>query len=376
MSGGLDSSSIAILAARRLREEGRSLHAYSFLDRQRNDITLEDETEFVKAVLEQEDDIDWTPIRPPAGLGIGVQVDADKMTPLGGGEPENQVCARAEDQGVGVILSGWGGDEGAAFNGRGTLAELFLRGRWRKLAREISALKRERGWSASRIFRSEVLSYMVPDPMRLLIRRITGKAADLQTSFPQSLSAAARRRLAASGGQGLRMAADGRENRWRLLTSPHIAERAEIWAQTGARHGVAIVFPLLDRRVVEFSLSLPSELFLRDGFRRRTFRDAMANVLPARVRLRHQKYQSLPGRMIDLVDGRNELLAQIDVYERNESVRRLIDLAYLRRLVEAFPSPERVREEMRGGDNPAASTSLITAKIALAAAAYLDQHAK
>ena len=78
------------------------------------------------------------------------------------------------------------------------------------------------------------------------------------------------------------MAPDGRENRWRLMTSPHIAERAEIWAQTGARHGLAFAFPLLDRRVVEFALSLPSEFFLRGGFRRRPFRDAMVDVLPAR----------------------------------------------------------------------------------------------
>src|SRR5205085_4959899 len=54
LSGGLDSSSISVLAARKLRETGRTLHAYSFLDRQRNDITLEDETEFVNAVAEQE----------------------------------------------------------------------------------------------------------------------------------------------------------------------------------------------------------------------------------------------------------------------------------------------------------------------------------
>jgi asparagine synthase (glutamine-hydrolysing) len=171
------------------------------------------------------------------------------------------------------------------------------------------------------------------------------------------------------------MTPDGRENRWRLMTSPHVVERAEVWAQTGARHGLAFAFPLLDRRVVEFSLSLPSELFLRDGFRRRPFRDAMADLLPARVRLRHKKYQPFPGRMIDLVEGRNELLAQIDAYERNESVRRMIDLAHLRRLVEAFPSPERVREEMRGGDNPTAASSIITVVWTLAAAAYLDQHA-
>jgi asparagine synthase (glutamine-hydrolysing) len=95
LSGGLDSSAIAVLAARRLREEGRTLHAYSFLDRQRNDITLEDETEFVKAVLEHEGDIDWTPIRPPARVTLDAPMDADKMTPLRADAPDNAVCLRS-----------------------------------------------------------------------------------------------------------------------------------------------------------------------------------------------------------------------------------------------------------------------------------------
>jgi asparagine synthase (glutamine-hydrolysing) len=236
LSGGLDSSSIAVLAARRLREEGRSLHAYSFLDRKRNDITLEDETEFVKAVLEQEGDIDWTPIRPPAALlERGEAVDVDKMTPLRADSPENAVCMRAEEQGVGLVLSGWGGDEGATFNGRGTFAELFLRSRWRTLAREVAALKRERGLLASRIFRSEVLSYLLPEPVMALARRIAGRKPNLQTLFGRTLSAAARCRLAASGGNGLSMAPDGRENRWRLMNEhPYHRARGSLGADRRA----------------------------------------------------------------------------------------------------------------------------------------------
>ena len=359
--------------------DGRRLHAYSFLDRQRNDITLEDETEFVKAVVEQESDIDWTPIRRPVELAArGEPIDADKMTSLNADAPENAVCRCAEQQGVGLVLSGWGGDEGATFNGRGTLAELFLRGRWRRLADEISALHRERGWPRSRIFRGEVLSYLwnaaLPAAVLARAKRAIGGERDLRTSFRESLSAAARHQLAADRDQGLSMAADGRENRWRLMTSPHIAERAEVWAQTGARHGLAFAFPLLDRRVVEFALSLPSELFLRGGFRRRPFRDAMADVLPPSVRLRHQKYQPFPSNMIDLAESKSELLARIDAYEKNESVRRVIDLAHLRRQVETFPSPERVREEMRGGANPTAAAMMIAAAHALRAAAYLELH--
>jgi asparagine synthase (glutamine-hydrolysing) len=375
LSGGLDSSAIAVLAARRLRERGRTLYAYSFLDRQRNDITLEDETEFVKAVVEQEGDIDWTPIRPPAAWAAPDEpIDADKMTGLGAEQPENAVCTRAEAQGVDLVLSGWGGDEGATFNGRGTFAELFLRGRWRTLVREISALGRERGWPTRRILYGEMFSYIIPDKILGLVKRIAGKEPQLRDGFHRSLSADARQRLAVSRDKELTMAPDGRENRWRLMTNPHIAERAEVWAQTGARHGLAFAFPLLDRRVVEFSLSLPSEFFLRGGFRRRPFRDAMVDVLPASVRLRHQKYQPFPSSMLKVAENKDEIISRIDAYEQNESVRRLIDLAYLRQQVEAFPSPDQVRDEMRGGENPAAAATMIAAMRALGFAAYLEQH--
>ena len=369
LSGGLDSSSIAVLAARRLREQGRSLHAYSFLDRKRNDISLEDETPFVKAVLEQEGAIDWTPILRPGGVAIG-KLDADNMMPLDADAPENAACTRAEKKGVCLILSGWGGDEGATFNGRGALAEFFLRCRWRTLAREILALKRERGWSALRIFRGEVLSHTVPDPVKVLFRRAASKAPHLQASFSQTLSTAARRR----GHQQLRMGPDARLNRWRLMTSPHISERAEDWAQTGARHGLAFAFPLLDRRVVEFALSLPSELFLRGGFRRRAFRDAMVDVLPDSVRLRHEKYQPFPSQVLDVAQAKNEFLTRIDVYSQNESVRRTIDIALLRRQVEAFPSPECLRQDMRRGNNPTLATMMANALRTLTAAEYLLQH--
>jgi asparagine synthase (glutamine-hydrolysing) len=378
LSGGLDSSAIAVLAARQLREQGRALHAYSFLDRHRNDIALEDETEFVKAVVEQEGDIDWTPIRRPAALPVLRYPMDSEMTSLDPDEPENAVCRRAEEQGVGLVLSGWGGDEGATFNGRGTLAELFLRGRWRTLAHEISAIKRERGWPKSHIFRGEVLSYvwnaLLPAAVLNLAKRLIGKGATSETLLRESLSAMGGLRLAASRAEGVNLVPDGRENRWRLMTSPHITERTEVWAQIGARYGVAFAFPLLDRRVVEFSLSLPSEYFLRDGFRRRPFRDAMTNILPASVRLRHRKYQPFPGSAIDIAESKDELLAKIDSYEKSESVRHMIDLAHLRRQVEKFPSPEQVRKEMREGGSPATVAIMTTALQTLVAAEYLEQH--
>jgi len=376
LSGGLDSSAIAVIAARRLRQKGRPLHAYSFLDRQRNDIVLEDETEFVKAVLEQEGDIDWTPVRPPAGPPQpDAPASADSMVVLSDEAPESQVCARAQAQGVGLILSGWGGDEGATFNGRGVLAELFLRGRWPTLWREIAALSHERHWPWFRIFRGEVLSNLwhaaLPRSVLDFAKRRMGREMQLRDHFRRSPAPKRREQI---GDEGLSIGPDGRENRWRLMTSPHIAHRAEVWAQTGARHGLAYAFPLLDRRVVEFCLSLPSELFLRGGFRRRLFRDAMTGVLPERVRQRHRKLVSFPSGLLILSERKDEFAARIDALKANDRISEVLDLEYLRSLIDDFPSPDQARQQMQGDDHPKAAASMIAVANALGMAAYLEQH--
>lgn len=377
LSGGLDSSAIAVTAARQLREKGRVLHAYSFIDQRRSDIALEDETEFVKAVVEQEKYIDWTPIFPPTALpALEGAMDLDNMIPLAEEQPENAICMRAEKQGVDIILSGWGGDEAASFNGTGAFAEMFLRGRWRQLAREIAALKHECGRSVLQIFRSEVLSYLLPAALTAFARSIRRRRKnDSRALFHRILSAHARHRLCESTAKQSDMGPFAYPDRWQLVTSPHIAARAEVWAQFGARHGLAFSFPLLDRRVVEFSLSLPADLFIRGGFRRRLFRDAMTDVLPAAVRLRHEKYLPFPARLLDLAERKTNLLAKIDGYAQNTCVCRMLDLPYLREQVEAFPSPERLREEMRGNKFPAVARFMIAAMQGLRAAAYLEQHA-
>lgn len=372
-----NSSAISVIAARRLREEGRPLHAYSFLDRQRNDIQLEDETEFVKAVLEQEGDIDWTPIRPPAGPPAPDKpVSADSMIALADDAPENQVCARAQAQGVSMILSGWGGDEGATFNGRGVLPELFLRGRWPTLWREIAALSRERQWPWFGLFRGEVLGSLwraaLPRSVVNFAERRMGRENQLRDHFRQTVSPEARRSI--RDDDGLSIGHDGRENRWRLMTSPHIAHRAEVWAQTGASYGLAYAFPLLDRRVVEFSLSLPSELFVRGGFKRLVFRDAMTGVLPEPVRLRHAKYAPFPSSMLILAERKDEFAARIDGLKANTRVSQVLDLEYLRTLIDDFPSPDQARREMHGNEHPKAAASMIAVASALGTAAYLEQH--
>jgi asparagine synthase (glutamine-hydrolysing) len=377
LSGGLDSSAIAILAARALRVDGRTLHAYSFLDRLRNDLQLEDETDYVKSCLEQEGDIDWEPVRPSTQeFEKGNPADADLMHPLAPENPEIQVATIAERQGVSLILSGWGGDEAATFNGRGVLVELLKRGRWRALKREIDALAKERGLARGALFFREVVMFWAvahaPDKLAQIAHRLRGKKPGSERLLLDTLVPDAR--PGPDDGSSLFMVGDGRENRWRLIHGPHIAHRAEVWAQIGARHGLAYAFPLLDRRVVEFALSLPSAFFLSGGFRRRPFRDAMQGVLPEKVRRRHQKYAPFPSRYIDLAEARDTFLARLTVLEADANVRGVLDVEQLRKLLARIPSADTVREDMARGDDPQGCDTLLAVSRALELAAYLQQH--
>ncbi|HTJ02200.1 MAG TPA: asparagine synthase-related protein, partial [Methylovirgula sp.] len=142
----------------------------------------------------------------------------------------------------------------------------------------------------------------------------------------------------------------------------------------GASHGLAFAFPLLDRRVVEFALSLPSELFVRDGYDRRPFRDAMVDVLPPKVRFRRRKNPFYPSRWLDLAESRDDLLEKFAHFAGNETAHRLIDFNRLRQQIEDFPAADRVHADMSAGNIPAGVETMVAALHALMLAAYVEQH--
>lgn len=369
LSGGLDSSAIAILAARRLRAQDRRLLTYSFLARQSEGTPSEDEKPFVDAVRRQEPDLDWVPIHaPPFHRGLTARMDVDRLHSIEPDDPENAICAHAAAQGAQVVLSGWGGDEGPTFNGRGALAEGFLRWRWRYVAGEIAALQQTRGWSATQICRSEILPYLIPQSLMNAQRRLRRRPVSFLGQLRPLLAHARAVGLAGGDPAALGSGPDGRENQLQLLASPHLTDRTENWASIGARSGMAFAFPMLDRRVLEFALSLPSALFLRGGYKRRVFRDAMADVLPEVLRWRHQKLVPLPELLTMTAGHADAILQYLDEAASHSRVRTLFDLGGLRAIVASLPSPDAIRA------GTADRTGLTTVLQLLPAIAYVKQH--
>jgi asparagine synthase (glutamine-hydrolysing) len=366
LSGGLDSSAVSILAARMLRPQGRTLLTYSFLPQRTDD--FETEKPFVDAVREQEPDIVWMPIRTPRSwLPRPAETDTDQIVSIEPDDSENATCADAAAHGAELVLSGFGGDQGATFNARGGLSEALLHGRWRYLATEMAALNNTRGWRSDQVWRYEILPYLMPRRLMAVYRRLRGRRGPLTQPVTPVLKDEVWKRLGYVPAR-LLIGADARMNRLRLLASTHISERSEYWASIGARYGLAFAFPLLDRRIVEFALSLPSWLFLRGGFKRRVFRDAMAGVLPELIRWRHNKLQPMPDTLIMAADGRTALARRLAEGRAHPRAADLFDFDYLDESLAKFPSAAAVRAG--SGD----FAPMVAVLWALGAIAYVERN--
>ena len=276
LSGGLDSSTVAVLAARELRRAGRPPPlAYTRLpprDRQPAAAGAP-EYDVMDAVC--------------AGEGLRLfhhyeiaPADSLAMIRRDGVVPgrwfsllEASIQRQAAEHGVRGLLSGWGGDEGVSFNGRGACAHLLLGGRWLRLA----AVCRARGWGLRQVLVETAEGLLSPRRMRRL-RRLLGGARSFSSGSSFIAPAFAHRQ---SPWPLPRRAAVGtRRMQLRLLQDGHLIRDTEALAASGARHGLEYRYPLLDRRLLEFALGLPPEQFRRGKWSRWLMRHAGQSLLP------------------------------------------------------------------------------------------------
>ena len=272
LSGGLDSSTVAVLAARELRREGRPPPlAYTLLPpRERQPAAAgAPEYDVMDAVCAREGLrlFHHFELSPEDALALLRRDGAYPGSRLFSGTMVS-VQRQAAEHGVRVLLSGCGGDEGVSFNGRGLYAHLLLSGRWLRLAAEC----RRRG--LRRVLWVTMKSLTLPLPRRL--RRLWRDPRSFPNSFIDP-AFARRQRLWPSP---RRLAVGTRRTQLHLLRDGHLARDTEALAASGARHGIEYRYPLLDRRLLEFALGLPPEQFLRGKWNRWLMRHAAQSLLP------------------------------------------------------------------------------------------------
>jgi asparagine synthase (glutamine-hydrolysing) len=334
LSGGLDSSAITCMARQLLREkqENRPLHTFSNIF---NTVTESDERTFIEAVIAQ-------------GGIIPHYVHADEMGPLSDlktifryldeaiSAPTHFLVWKLNDaaraEGVRVVLDGFDGDNTIS-HGEGYFAELANKGDWETFAREIQAvyeltgtlpmgflqqyglpyleqLARRWQWitfvkqtnellkyfnfSRRQIFLRHGLKPLLPQPLLQVWLRLRGVKSHtssdksiINPTFAKRIGLEKRIRPFKDFLSSLPLTE--RERHWRGLTSGVITQALEISDHYAAAFGMEVRHPFMDKRLLEFCLSLPPEQKRHKGWSRLVMRRAMENILPKQVQWRHSK---------------------------------------------------------------------------------------
>lgn len=293
LSGGLDSSSIAVVARDILLKKGESLDTFSLLF---GEGAGSDERRYSRSVST------LTGIRPH-------EIPADAIAPFGNalelferlGSPSaaelsilsHGIYPEALRAGVSVLLDGDGGDE-VVSRGYLRLAELLKSGRGLEYLRTLSGLRQRTGRSFTDLLISQSLRPLVPRPALRLWRRM--RWGERALWFDRELFNAdfARRvHLADREAECIRAetspARSVKELHLRELESGALAQAFEAKAALGDSYGIEHRYPFHDRALTEFCLSLPSDQKCYRGWTRVVLRRALEGLLPDTVRWRGGK---------------------------------------------------------------------------------------
>jgi asparagine synthase (glutamine-hydrolysing) len=282
LSGGVDSSAVAGLAAVVGRERGDPVRAWtsSF-----EHTPGADERRFSDSVvalhrLEQATvpgDGGWTFSDLERFLPWFHEPTADAFEPT-----HDALLQRALDEGVSALLWGHGGDSILSGSPR-YLAGWALRGRLRAVDAQLRARAEVLGSSYWRRVAGEVVAPLLPEPVRRRLEPTAGPGAETWRPEAVARCLGPDRSAGHSGPDGWWY--DLREHLLVSSQSPfsgHLDRQVRRW-------GLRFVAPILDVRVVEFTLRLPPDAHYWDGRAKALLRRALADLLPPVVRDRADK---------------------------------------------------------------------------------------
>jgi asparagine synthase (glutamine-hydrolysing) len=388
LSGGLDSSSITCMARQLLMQEEKnlSLHTFSNIF---DAVPESDERSFIEAVIAQ-------------GDMIPHYVHADEMGPLSNLEeifryqdevisaPNHFFTWKMNDAvnkaGVRVVLDGFDGDNTIS-HGDGYFAELANQGEWATFAVEAEGLRElvdaspmsilryygltyleqlARRWKWVAFFRetNQILQHFNVSRWQIFLRhgvkpllpkfvlRVWHKLrghnqpessvnAIVNPSFGKRIGL--EKRIQAFENHSSQPLTE-RESHWHGLTSGVLTQALEISDQYAAAFGLEARHPFMDKRLLEFCLSLPAKQKLHKGWSRLVMRRAMKNVLPEKVQWRRDKSDMFPSCHYGLMTLDRQILDQA-MLNHLESIETYADTKVLRTAYDRLISKSEVNSQ-------------------------------
>lgn len=304
LSGGLDSGSVACIAAKQLNAKSKRLKAFSsipilgYKDYMPKDL-IADESEYIQSIADMYNNIDLTFCRSENKNSV---TDIDFLINILE-QPHkiienlfwyNQIIKSASESGCKVLLNGQGGNMTISYGYfmENTLTML-------KKFKIIKVIKEINGYSElysipKKYITNAAIKAAIPCNFKKLVRKKTYKNIDIFKMTPVNKNLINKwdleKRLKGRGFYNYPIKySDNNEMKKNIVDPIAFSQIALIETKLSLAHGIVNRDPTNDKRVIEFCISLPDNQFVRYGKERYLIRRAMKNILPDKIRLNYSK---------------------------------------------------------------------------------------
>jgi asparagine synthase (glutamine-hydrolysing) len=362
LSAGMDSSAVTATAARILGPAGGKVTAFTSVPRAGYSGSaprgrLGDEGPLAAETAALYPNIDHVIVRgrgasPLSYLDQDFFWTEEPLVNLCSGVWIRAINEAARRRGLAILLEALWGNLTISTSGLDWLPELIARRRFRRWFREVRALVRgtPMRWRGALAMS---FSPWTPESLWRLANWTVGRGGDLRSYSAINPKAFARLKVKArarAAGKDLakRDATDSYATRLRIFRD---ADSGNYLKGTLGEFGIDLRDPTSDRRLVEFSLSVPMCQFVREGQERALARRAFADRLPATVLNESRRgYQAVDWHE-GLTAHRGEVAAEIERTAANETAATALDITRLRNSVCRWPAggweTEEVADEYR-----------------------------
>ena len=350
ITGGLDSSSISVIAADILAARGDKLNAFTAVPEA--DFTKEethglyfDERPYVLSIAKLNGNI--TPHFVPPRKGPIVEQIAEEIRVAGfpgvgtlNGLWVMDICAAARSLEHSVMLCGEIGNITISYHGRGLFAELVRKGRLLRLFREIASS----GWRWRHMIRHCTVAPFIPS---VVFRRY--KQWSWGANPPWNGFTAIQSEFATRSGIVERVAREyspfdappSSDSRLSRINDLHgFCDTADWFAALRAFLGIDMRAPAADQRVVEFCIGIPNDQFRRNGCERWLIKRAMEGRLPDSVLSNTKRGYQASDWFPRLTREREQIAAEVKRFTGNPEVSSIIDLQRLIEVLDQWPERE------------------------------------
>lgn len=232
---------------------------------------------------------------------------------------EDDLVEQASADGFNLIFSGWGGDEFFSTGDRGIETDLIrsLRLRLYFQRNPVKPFKR---------FIKTLLEFTVFPALGILspsvVRTLERNSMYLKKPFRKN-----KRKVL----KNFYFFSSRRQMHLRYLKFNHLQERCGIWTVMGYRTGVEYRYPLLDKRIIEYMIKVPSELLCRNNQFRPLPGIVCRGLLPDDVLLNTTKKDHLFSAWWEELVKQSALLFmnEVEQWERNPDLS-FIDFSRLK----------------------------------------------